>query len=155
MEIQYTATDEKDLDLIEPLWIKLNGLHKSLYPHPTDHFHRMTFERRKKDLLKKSAGGALRIDLARDTETKELNGYCVTTVNAEKQGEIESIYIEPDYRRSDIGDAFMKKALKWLEEQAVTRKIVGVAAGNEDVFEFYGRYGFYPRVTILEQTEAD
>jgi len=143
------------MDLIKTLWEKLNELHEELSQHNVAHFHGMTFKRRKDDLLKKSAGGALRIDLARDTETKELIGYCVTTINAENHGEIESIYIEPDYRRSGIGDTLMKKALKWLEENSVTRKIVGIAAGNEKVFEFYSRYGFYPRATILEQTEPD
>lgn len=155
MEIQYTEADEKSLDLIKPLWLKLNEHHKSLSRHSVAHFQGMTFERRKADLLKKSAGGALRIDLAMNTETKELIGYCVTTINTEKHGEIESIYIEPDYRRSDIGDTLMKKALKWLNGRAVTRKIVAVADGNEEVFAFYRRYQFYPRVTILEQTESD
>jgi ribosomal protein S18 acetylase RimI-like enzyme len=154
MNIEYIETGEQGLELIKPLWLKLNELHKKLSPHNATHFHGMTFERRKADLLKKSAGGTLHIDLARDGETKELIGYCVTTINTEKHGEIESIYIESDYRRNGIGDMLMKKALNWLEEQSVTRRIIAVAAGNEDVFEFYQRYGFYPRATILEQAES-
>jgi ribosomal protein S18 acetylase RimI-like enzyme len=30
-------------------------------------------------------------------------------------------------------------------------KIIGVAEGNEQVFDFYKKYGFYERTTILEQ----
>jgi diamine N-acetyltransferase len=43
----------------------------------------------------------------------------------------------------------MKKALKWMDDLAVTGRIIGVGAGNEEVFPFYARYGFYPGVTIL------
>jgi diamine N-acetyltransferase len=101
----------------------------------------------------KSRGGALRIDLARDRKTEEYIGYCVSTLTGEKLGEIESIYIEPPYRRSRIGDSLMQKALRWMDENQVKRKIVGVAEGNESVFAFYRRYGFYPRITVLEQKE--
>jgi ribosomal protein S18 acetylase RimI-like enzyme len=151
LKIAYTAIDERGLYLIESLWQKLNELHGSRSRDFTAHFDRMTFERRKEDLLKKSAGGALRIDLARDTETDGLIGYCITSITAANHGEIESIYIEPDYRHRGIGDILMKKALKWLEERTVTRRTLVVAAGNEEVFDFYHRYNFYPRATILEQ----
>jgi ribosomal protein S18 acetylase RimI-like enzyme len=155
LKIEYTATDEQGLDLIKSLWVKLNELHKSRSRNFTAHFYRMTFDRRKEDLLKKSAGGALHIDLARDTGTGGLIGYCVTSITTANHGEIESIYIEPDYRRRGIGDTLMKKALKWLEERPVARRTLVVAAGNEEVFDFYRRYNFYPRVTILEQTGPD
>jgi len=48
-----------------------------------------TFDMRKKQLMEKSYQGALRIDLARDAVTKEYIGYCVTSVDPEKQGEID------------------------------------------------------------------
>ncbi|MBN2211210.1 MAG: hypothetical protein JW709_07425 [Sedimentisphaerales bacterium] len=31
------------------------------------------------------------------------------------------------------------------------RKIIGVAAGNEQTFQFYARFGFFPRCMILAQ----
>jgi ribosomal protein S18 acetylase RimI-like enzyme len=114
----------------------------------------MPFEERKRFLLEKSRGGAIRIDLAKDKGTGVLIGYCVSSLTEKKQGEIDSIYIEADYRRRGIGDAFMKKALGWLADRAATRIIVGVASGNEESFPFYSRYGFYPRVTVLEQAET-
>ena len=102
-------------------------------------------------MLEKSQQGSLRIDMVRDTFSGNYIGYCVTSVSAERQGEIESIYIEPEYRRSGIGDGLMKRALSWLENRSAGRKILGVAEGNERVFAFYSRYGFYPRTTILER----
>jgi ribosomal protein S18 acetylase RimI-like enzyme len=104
---------------------------------------------RKKQLQEKSYQGELRIDLARDAITKEFIGYCVTSVDQAKQGEIESIYVEKDYRLSGIGDSLMTRALGWLENVTVKKTILGVAEGNEGVFAFYQRHNFYPRVTVL------
>ena len=104
-------------------------------------------------MLEKSKNGVIRIDLARDINRGELIGYCVSTVSEERQGEIDSIYIEPDYRQSGIADNLMKGALKWMDECSVTKRILHVSVGNEDVFGFYTRYNFYPRTTILEQVE--
>ena len=153
-EMEYTHTDEQGLDLIAGLWQKLLEYHKSLSQHFSKHLDKMTFDLRKKGLLEKSRGGAIRIDLARDTDMGEFVGYCVSTVSGDRQGEIESIYIEPDYRGLGIGDNLMKRALRWMDEYPVTKKVLGVGAGNEEVFEFYSRYSFYPRTTVLEQIET-
>jgi ribosomal protein S18 acetylase RimI-like enzyme len=155
LKIEYKETDERNLDLIKPLWQKLLEHHRARSRNFTARYDNITFEKRKDELLKKSAGGALHIDLARDSETQALIGYCVTSINTASHGEIESIYVEPEYRRGGIGDTLMKKALKWLDERPVTRRVLAVAAGNEEVFEFYRHYKFYPRATILEQIGPD
>jgi len=153
--IEYTHTDEQGLDLVAALWQKQLEYHRALSQHFTGHFDRMTFDLRKKGLLDKSREGAMRIDFARDTDTGELAGYCISIIYGDKQGEIESIYIEPDYRRSGIGDNLMNRALRWMDEYLVNRKVLAVGAGNEEVFAFYSRYSFYPRTTILEQVETE
>jgi len=114
----------------------------------------MTFDLRKKEILEKSRKGAVRIDLASDVDTGELVGYCVSTISVDKQGEIDSIYIEPGYRQSSIGVNLMKRALRWMDGLSATKKILVVAVGNEEVFEFYSQFNFYPRSTVLEQVEA-
>jgi len=152
--IEYEATDGQGLDLIDALWCKLKEHHKILSLHFAEYLARITFDQRKKELLDKSREGALRIDLVRDVDTAEIVGYCVSTISGNKQGEIESIYVESDYRQFGIGDNLMKRALRWMDEQSVTRKTIAVSAGNEEVFTFYSQHSFYPRVTILEQTET-
>ncbi|HEY32699.1 MAG TPA: GNAT family N-acetyltransferase [Dehalococcoidia bacterium] len=153
-KIEYSHTDEQGLDLVAGLWQKQLEYHKALSQHFSGRLGSMTFDLRKKGLLEKSREGAIRIDLARDTDTGELVGYCISTINGDRQGEIESIYIEPDYRGLDIGDNLMKKALHWMDEYPATRKVLAVGAGNEEVFAFYSRYNFYPRTTILEQIDG-
>jgi ribosomal protein S18 acetylase RimI-like enzyme len=42
-----------------------------------------------------------------------------------------------------------------MDRLSVTNKIIGVAAGNEEVFNFYQKYGFYTRVHILTQADDE
>jgi RimJ/RimL family protein N-acetyltransferase len=148
-EIEYLEKNQNDLDIIRPLWDKLNAHHITVSKYFKDTRAVTTFDMRKKQLMEKSYQGALRIDLARDAVTKEYIGYCVTSVDPEKQGEIESIYVEKDYRLSGIGDSLMTRALAWLETVTEKKTILTVAEGNEGVFAFYRRHNFYPRVTVL------
>ena len=151
LKIEYTVTDQRDLDLIGHLWEKLNEHHRVRSPHWAGYYARMTFDLRKKELLEKSSNGTMRIDIAKDGNTGVLVGYCVSTVSEKKGGEIESIFVEKDYRMHGIGDDFMKKALAWMDSLSVadTDRVIGVAAGNEDAFTFYSKHNFYPRVTRL------
>lgn len=152
--IEYKEADRQDLETIRGLWQKLNAHHEALAPvYFTGHFARMTFDQRKKELLEKSENGALRIDLAGDKDTGEIIGYCVGTISEQGQGEIDSIYVDREYRGLGIGDILMRRTVDWMDERSVTKKVLGVTAGNEDVFDYYQRYGFYPRVTILEQID--
>lgn len=146
-EIEYLEIEKNGLDFIEPLWHKLNEHHRMRSSHFKGHFNRMTWGKRKSDLLDKSQNGGLLINVAKESNT--LIGYCVSTISGDNVGEIESIFIVEQYRRRGIGDYFMKRALEWMEKNAVIRKKVAVVAGNEEAFGFYERYGFYPKASIL------
>jgi ribosomal protein S18 acetylase RimI-like enzyme len=153
-KIEYVEKTKQEIDLVEPLWEKLTEHHKARSQHFKHLYDQYKWEGRKNELLGKSKNGALRIDLAKDGDTGKYIGYCVSTVSENKTGEIESIYIESEYRKQGIGDHFMKKALKWMDGHAVERRVIAVAAGNEEAFGFYSRYGFYPRVSILIRAET-
>jgi GNAT superfamily N-acetyltransferase len=75
----------------------------------------------------------------------------VSSIDANKVGGIESLFVEESYRGLGIGDALIKSALFWMDEKGAETKMVSVAAGNEEAFRFYARYGFRPRRTVLEQ----
>ena len=152
-KINYFHGDETLLDQIKPLWEALNEHHRQYSSDFKEHYCRMTFEKRKADLLKKAALGKMRIDLAADKAAGQNVGYCVSSLDSEKTGEIESIFVDAAYRRTGIGDSLMKNALSWIEQEGAVAKIVEVAAGNEKAFGFYGRYGFLPRKTVLKQVK--
>ncbi len=109
-----------------------------------------TFDRRKAELMAKGASGRLRVDLVKDRAGQAL-GYCVASIDEQKVGEIDSIYVEPHLRNQAIGDALMRRALSWMDEHGIQTRILSVAAGNERVESFYRRHGFLPRSVIWRQ----
>lgn len=153
MNIEYSEKDAADLELVEPLWQKLREHQRVRSPHFPQHYANRTWQARKAELLDKAGTGGIRIDLARDSDSGELIAYCVSTVSYDKQGRLESIYVEPDYRKHGIGDNFMRKALAWMNHKQARAKTLIVGAGNEEVLTFYSRYGFYPKHITLEQVD--
>ncbi len=149
--IEYLTTDIRDIDIIRPLWVQLNEYMLAKATTFQSHFNQMTFDERKAYFVKVSAAGLLRIDLAFDPLTKDYAGYCVSSLSAEKTGEIESIFIEESYRSGGIGSTFLTRALAWLGENGSVRNRVSVSDGNEGVWDFYRKFGFHPRLTVLEQ----
>ncbi len=150
MKIEYIEINPDDIDIIRSLWEKQLEHHKAVSKYFKEGLSHINFDVRKKQLQDKSRGGALRIDLAKDSITGKHIGYCVSSLTPEKLGKIESIYVEKEYRLSGIGDNLMTRALSWLDAMSAKRKILGVGEDNESVFAFYRRYNFYPKTTILE-----
>jgi GNAT superfamily N-acetyltransferase len=152
--IVYTDTDQRGLDLIEPLWAQLNEHHRVLSPHFSSHYEKFTFEERKRELLDKAGRGTMHVGMAKDIDADRYVGYCVSSLLMDGDspaGEVESIFVEKAYRSSGIGDRLMKRALEWMDSMGATTKKVAVGAGNEGVLPFYARYGFHTRMTVLEQ----
>jgi diamine N-acetyltransferase len=148
--ISYVQKGKKDLDLIKPLWEKLKKYHALHSPHFTQEYENKSFADRKEFLLAKSKSGALRMDLAYGQE-KKLLGYCVSTINHHREGEIDSLFVEREYRSRGIGNELINRALDWMEKEKVERKSIMVAAGNGETLPFYEKHGFILRSIILEQ----
>ncbi len=138
------------LDSVQPLWEKLNKHHQANSKYFPDKFNKLTFDNKKKKFINGDTA-ELRVDLVKDSESQTVVGYCISTITVDSVGEIDSLYIEPEYRKFGFGDKFMRLSLEWLDSKNVRTKIIGVAEGNEQVFDFYKKYGFYKRSTILEQ----
>jgi ribosomal protein S18 acetylase RimI-like enzyme len=152
-KIKYTHGGKEVLDEIQPLWETLNQYHCQRSVFFKEYYLSMTFEKRKADLLKKYLGGELRVELAVDEELGQPVGYVVSSVNSQKIGEVDSIFVSDAYRSMGIGGLLMKNALSWMDKCGVLEKVVEVSVGNEGAFGFYGRYGFLPRKTVLKQTK--
>ena len=149
--VKYLYGDETMLDEVRLLWEALNQYHCERSTHFKQHYLGMTFEKRKAQLLSKSQGGKLRVDLALDQESGQAVGYVVSSVNAQKVGEVESVFVSAEYRGIGIGGSLLKNALRWMEQNDAVEKIVEASVGNEGAWAFYGHFGFLPRKTILKQ----
>jgi diamine N-acetyltransferase len=151
MDNQYILLVGKSelLSDIKELWQKLNNHHIVSTEYFKDKYKEFTFEYRMKSLLDKTVGGDIQVLIAKDKNTDIKIGYCVSTVNSENSGEIDSLFIEEEYRRFGLGDMMIKKALEWLETKEPKEIVLTVAGGNEKVLDFYKRYGFYTTAVKL------
>jgi diamine N-acetyltransferase len=149
--ILFTSGGAELLDVIIPLWTKLRQHHSKISPHFGGEIAAITVADRKSRWLKYTTDGKLHVDIARLDGLESPVGYCVTVVDQQGEAEVDSLFVEEAHRRHGIGDALMRRALVWLDEQGVKSRFVEVAAGNEETFRFYARYGFFPRRTILRQ----
>ena len=145
--IHYVFGKEDLLDCVKPLWQELNKLHLDQSPCFKDFYASNTFETRKAALLSTARKGQLSIILACDAAP--VVGYCIASTVG-NTGEIDSIFVSSGYRKMGIAGHLMDKALSWLKERKPKNMVVKVSAGNEKVFGFYARYGFYPCLTELQ-----
>lgn len=151
VSIEYRATDITEIDLIRPLWVQLNEHNHANAATFRAYYEHLTFDDRKAYFEKTAAAGHLRLDLALETGSQRYVGYCVSSLSPERTGEIESIFVEEEYRSQGIGSVLLARALEWLDANGSVRNRVSVAEGNEGSFPFYRKFGFSPRMTVLEQ----
>ncbi len=146
-------SNETNLDLIRSLWEKLNQLHFNLSPHFKNRFQNMNWEKRKSQLLKKSS--IVLLEYIIDNDINEIVGYCISTIDREdnKIGEIDSIYVEENYRESGLGKQLVNRSIEWLKSKNTETQILSVAIGNEKVLEFYKHFDFYPLHINLQKID--
>lgn len=154
--VLYRTTGYDEIELIRPLWEQLNSYHHAKASRFREHYEQMSFEDRRSHFCRLDESGYFRLDLAQDKETRRYIGYCVSSVSAEHTGEIESLFVDQEFRSAGIGTALVTRGLKWMDSLGALRKRVSVGDGNESAWAFYRKFGFYPRMTVLEQkTERD
>ncbi|MFA5267001.1 MAG: GNAT family N-acetyltransferase [Methanoregula sp.] len=149
--VSYRSAGISEIDLICPLWEQLNEFHHAKANRFRSHYEQMTFDDRKSYFRKLHETGQIRLDFAADTMTGMYVGYCVSSVSAEDTGEVESLFVEAAYRSEGIGTILVARALAWMDSLDTVRKRVSVGDGNEAAWAFYRKFGFYPRMTVLEQ----
>lgn len=155
MNIQYSVIDKVAIDIVAPLWEKLYEYHGKITRHFGFEFPDRRWVDRKDELLHEADEGKIRIDLATDTDTGGVVGYCISSIKQDRTGEIDSIFIEADYRRCGIGDILITAALSWFKEQRVKKIVVQVMVGNEESHPFYKRHGFIPRTVIMKHIDEN
>ena len=148
--VSYVSGDASLLDRVAPLWEQLNKHHLSRSPYFKDYYRGLTFGDRKLSIQQRAVGGEVRVDLALN-DSGEPVGYCISSIDRLQTGEVDSIFVSPEFRRNGVGTALMQRALEWMKQKETKKNIVSVAVGNEQAYGFYQRFGFLPRRTLLEQ----
>ena len=143
--ITYETGGIELIDKLKELWEAQRDYHGEVSTHFADKFYEISFESRKKSLVKSNK--KLKFVLAKDTE---YIGFCISTIDSKQAGEVFSLYVKPDYRGQSIGEDLMNSSLEWMENQNVKKIQLSVAEGNESVYKFYRKFGFYPYTTSFE-----
>jgi len=136
-----------ELDITRPLWEKLNAMHLDDSRYFKEHFRSFTFEKRTAAFREKSDDDILIQVVLRDNGLAV--GYCISTVDG-VSGELDSLYLEEEYRSRGIGRIMVEACIAWFNDKKCSRVVVAIADGHESVFPFYRKFGFYPRLTYLQ-----
>ena len=152
MNYQIKRIDTEELDLIQPLWEKLNQLHFNLSPDFRNRYKEMSWEKRKARLMDKSE--EIMVDTVRD-ERDRIIGYCISSIERKnhKTGEIESVYIEESHRNAGLGKLLINNAIGWLISKETTEQKLVVGVGNEKVLGFYRQFNFLPLHMVLQRID--
>ena len=141
MSIMIVEKNIKDIDLIKPLWEQLNELHYEKSVNFKKRFADYKFEKRIEGIIKKAERGIIKLDILFDDEKNKYVGYCLNSIE-DFQGEIESIFIEQEYRKYGQGGRLMESALEWFKDKNISDIKINVVYNNSDALPFYERYGF-------------
>ncbi len=151
--VEYVTADESGLEHVRPLWEALNRHHLARTRHFSGHYLARSFDERKVEILKKTVTGTVRIEIAREPGTGQTVGYCIVSFSEDGTGEIDSIFVDGPFRDRGIGSRLMGRALLWLLSSGAKRIVVAVSCGNEETWTFYEKFGFHPRMTVLEKCD--
>ena len=143
MKVKQIAMDE--IGSIKGLWEMLNRHHLSRSTVFKDHYSKFTFEKRMGGLKKRDRLVAFVAE-----ENGRSAGYSIATVDG-RLGEIDSLFVEEAHRGKGMGEKLVSLALTWLEGEECDAIRVSIARGNEDVLDFYRRFGFAERAVVMQR----
>lgn len=149
MNCDYTVINKEDIGIIKHLWEKLSEMHLNDSRYFKEHYKTFTFEKRC-EKFNGIAEGNIRIEIIEvDNYTA---GYCISTIEKEI-GEIDSLFIEEQYRKYGFGSKLVQNSINWLKSNNCKKIMVAVAEGHESVLKFYEKHDFFPRMTYLQIKE--
>jgi diamine N-acetyltransferase len=150
MNVNFNEIGIQDIIRIKQLWSKLNAIHSVTSPFFSDEYASKSFDHRVDELSEKSRRGIIKIFIAQDKDTDIIIGYCVCS-SIESTGEIDSIFVEDEYRKNKIGDMLLSYAEEFFNSNSVSKRVVCVYIGNEQVMNFYNRHHYYQKYITLEK----
>ena len=149
MNISIIEKDIAELEIIKPLWEKLNSIHLDKSVYFKSKYENFTFDKRIESIYKKAQKGIIKIDVLLDNDKRDIVGYCLSSIE-DNLGEVESIFIEKEYRKFGLGDKLMNNALQWFNSNGIKNIEINVVYANDEVLPFYEKHGFHIGNYILK-----
>ncbi len=136
--------DPDDLKGIQATWEKLTAYHAETSKHFKEYFSDYPFSNREVKLKKHGEGGKTKIDLVVDDETNITYAHCISIIDRDGKGELESLYVDEALRGMSFGKKLVDRAVEWFEENNIDEFAIEVSVGNEEALGFYEKYGYKP-----------
>lgn len=144
MPYKIIVWDSDDLKGIKPTWEKLTLHHAETSKYFKNYFSNYPFSIRESKLRKHGEGGKTKIDLVIDDETNITYAHCISIIDCDGKGELESIYVDKDLRGMSFGKKLMNRSIEWFKENNIDEFTIEVAVGNEEILSFYENFGYKP-----------
>jgi ribosomal protein S18 acetylase RimI-like enzyme len=157
-KVRYKVIPREDIEVVEPLWHKLNDHHMARSTHFAPFYDMFTFNQRMEKFRDRTI--RVRIDVALiDNEVEKpskapkgykpkldgkMIGYSLSSVNKRAEGELDSLFVDREFRRMGIGTNLAKRSFAWMDKEGALTKSLSVIYGNEEVLPFYRKFKFYP-----------
>lgn len=135
------------LDRVEPLWNQQRDFHFALAPQWKQGMTR-EFSDRRLALIAKGTHGHLIVLASLDGRDV---GYGISTIEANGRGELDSLFVAPQFRNQGVGDGLMKVTLQWFAGRGIEDVAIEALVCNEGAVRFYVRYGYQPRSVIMKR----
>ena len=146
--ITYKRLSIRNLLEIKPLWEELNKIHLADSVYFKEHYQSFSFESRSSKWMKLQEDNIFILFAQTDNLTSI--GYCVSTIDIDKNAEIDSLFVDTNFRKQGIGHELIEKSKEWLQKNSCKSIRLSVSYGHENVLPFYLKSGFFPRLTTLE-----
>jgi len=150
-DYSYIQGNQGHMDLIRPLWDKLNAWHYDLADSFSQRFRNVNWNKCKREMIDGST--IMLVDYVLDQSNNKIIAFCISRVykGDPTTGEIDSLYVEEGHRQAGIGKQLMDRSIEWLDQQGAKKKRVLVVAGNEVLIDYYSQFDFQPLHIVLQR----
>ncbi|MFB6245382.1 MAG: N-acetyltransferase family protein [Candidatus Nanohaloarchaea archaeon] len=155
MNYELRIAEPDDLEIIKDLSVKLSEKEAEEFDSTIDPEWNNTDEAEEyfQQRINENSGFAFVVE-----DNQEVVGYAVGGIrDAESYredlriAELETMYVEPDYRREGIRTEFVNEFQRWAEEKDADRMRVEVTSQNEKGISFYENQGLEDYARIMEK----
>lgn len=150
-DVEYREIDVGELESLRPLWEQLNAYHARIAGRFSGDFESYTFDERIRRLVAEKSD--LHILVAENEDGHRI-GYAIGSIaeaGTRRRGELDSIFVEEEYRGGGIGEELARRILEWVDSHEPHSVVIAVVTGNERALPFYERLGFAPRAYTLRR----
>jgi ribosomal protein S18 acetylase RimI-like enzyme len=152
-ELRVAETD--DLEIIQDLSVKLSEKEAEEFDPTIDPEWNKTDEATEyfQEKINGETGFALVVE-----DNQEVVGYAVGGIREAESyrhdldiAELESMYVEPEYRSQGIGTEFVEEFEQWASEHDADRMRIEVTSQNEKGINFYEEQGLEDYARTMEK----